>query len=480
MVPPPPTLPQEIHDSAIGFQADAVTSALNQIVTNSIGPTARGLAALYLIFSISHILLLPEDIKFIMAAVALGTAVILVSISLIARYKPIPLPYAHPVAAGIAMLVLINSLLHLYLIPEPRLTTNISLLIVGVSVFFLSVRWLVFILILSLGSWIIITGPIIGSPDWIHFLFLQVGSTFVASIAHSVRIRDARRIAQLRLQEKAYREGLRQTAEEAQQHAAELKEAKETAESANQTKTIFLNKVSHELRTPLAIIIGYAEFLQEKDENVNRHELYAIERAGYELLDKVNDLIDLSNLEAGQMTIDQSTFRPVDLIDSILDDTQQLMLANQNVFRTEYADNIGLMVSDAAKIQKILLNLLGNAAKFTRNGEVILHVARATAVTKPNDTIQFQITDTGIGIPSEEMDHIFETFQQGDNSPTRRYGGTGIGLAIAKRYCLLLGGNIHIESTPNRGTTITIDLPANLENTHHNMAPPIFNEAGTT
>ena len=123
------------------------------------------------------------------------------------------------------------------------------------------------------------------------------------------------------------------------------------------------------------------------------------------------------------------------------------MLANQNDFRTEFANDLGLMVSDAAKVQKILLNLLDNAAKFTRNGEVVLRVSRATAVTSTPDTIQFQITDTGIGIPTEKMPHLFETFRQGDNSPTRRYGGTGIGLALAKRYCLLLGGTFISKAT---------------------------------
>jgi signal transduction histidine kinase len=391
----------------------------------------------------------------------------------------VPLSHAHPIAVGIALLVLINSLLHLYFIPEPRHTTNISLLIVGIGVFFLSTRWFTFTLILSLSSWLIVTGPMLGSPDWIHFLFLQIGSTFVAAIAHTVRIRDARRIAWLRLQEKSHRQELRQTAYEAQQHAAELKKAKELAESANQTKTIFLNKISHELRTPLAVIIGYAEFLQEKDEGKNRSELHAIEHAGHELLDKVNDLIDLSSLEAGQMVIHQSTFQPVELLDGIMSDTQQLMLTNQNVFRTKFADNIGLMVSDAAKIQKILSILLDNAAKFTRNGEVVLRVSRITAVTNTPDTIQFQITDTGIGIPTKEMPHLFETFRQGDNSPTRRYGGTGIGLALAKRYCLLLGGNIHIESRINQGTVISIDLPANLENIHRNIETPVLNKAVT-
>ncbi len=465
------TLQQETDFNEAALAED-VTPALNQIVANNIPPTARGLAILYLVFGVSHILLLPEAIKFIMAAVALGTAVILFIVSQSTQNKAVPIPYAHPAAVGIALLVLINSLLHLYFVPEPRQTTNISLLIVGIGVFFLSVRWFIFTLILSLGGWLIVTGPMFGSPEWIHFLFLQIGSTFVAFIAHTVRIRDARRIARLLLQEKIHRQELRQTAYEAQQQAAELKVAKEIAESANQTKTIFLNKVSHELRTPLAVIIGYAEFLQEKDAVPDSQGLQAIELAGHELLDKVNDLIDLSSLEAGQMEINLATFHPVEMIDGILNNAQQLMLANQNEFRTEVVDDLGLMVSDAAKVQKILLNLLDNAAKFTKNGEVVLRVTRATAVT--NDTIQFQITDTGIGIPTEEMPHLFETFRQGDNSPTRRYGGTGIGLALAKRYCLLLGGTIHIKSNIDQGTIITIDLPINIENKRFSIDTPVL------
>ncbi len=458
----PPSIPETAELSAAILSED-VSPALNQIVLNNIRPVAWGLSVLYLIFGVSHLYLLPDEIKGLMAGVAFGTAVLLLIIGPLPRHFSWSPRYAHPLAALIALLVLVNSFLHLYLVPEPRHTTNVALLIIGIGVFFLSARWFTLILALAIGGWLIISWPTIADPTWVHFAFLQVGGSFIAAMSHTVRLRAARHIERLRLQDKLRRQELRQAAAEARQRASELKQAKENAESANRTKTVFLHKVSHELRTPLTIIIGYAEFLQERNNGSSAPELEAIKGAGRELLAKVNDLIDLSSLEAGQMTIHLSSFKPCELIDDIMSEAQQLMRANRNQLRVFCGEDMGFVTSDIAKMRKILLNLLDNAAKFTEDGEVTLRISRETAVTAPHDIIQLQIADTGIGIAADKMPHLFETFSQGDDSPTRRYGGAGIGLALTKRYCNLLHGDIQIESGDNQGVAVTVRLPVATE-----------------
>ena len=440
-----------------------VRPALNQIVGNYIRPVAWGLTVLYLIFGIAHLLLLPEDVRVIMALVAFSTAIVLNVIGYFCRRDTVRPQYAHPIAAGIAVLILVNSLLHLYLIPEPRLTTNVTLLTIGVGIFFLSVPWLAFILALAMGGWLIVAQPTLADPEWVHFAFAQIAAVFIAAMAHTVRYRATRRIERLRIQDKRRRQSLRRAAEEAQQRTIELEQAKEAAESASRAKTAFLTKISHEFRTPLSVIIGYSEMLQEKQPATNVFEMEAIQTAAHSLLKMVNGLIDLASIEAGRLTISPATFQLDGFIDDIVLEAQPLVRANRNELRVHRADNLGQMVSDASKIRRVLLDLIDNAAKFTQDGEVTLSVMRQTADNGQGDWVQLRISDTGIGIAPEQMEHLFEIFRQGDDSSTRRHGGVGMGLALAERYCNLLGGTIHVENLPEQGALIVVRLPAMID-----------------
>jgi len=245
-----------------------------------------------------------------------------------------------------------------------------------------------------------------------------------------------------------------------------MRVAKEAAEDANRAKSEFLANMSHELRTPLNAIIGYGEMLMEEAEDLDQDiftpDLNRIHAAGKHLLDLIDNILDISKIEAGRMEIDIDEFDVAGLIDEVTSPAR--LLAEQTGNRLEIKANgsLGTMRSDTTKVRQALLNLLSNAAKFTENGTVRLEAHRRAGNGGDGgaDWIDFSVVDTGIGMTPKQMEHVFEAFTQADTSTTRRYGGTGLGLAITKQFCLMLGGDISVESEPGKGSTFVIQLPA--------------------
>lgn len=245
----------------------------------------------------------------------------------------------------------------------------------------------------------------------------------------------------------------------------ELLKAKHVAEEASRAKSTFLANMSHELRTPLNAIIGYSEMLEEeaRDSEDPDHisDLQKIQFAGKHLLSLINDVLDLSKIEAGKMPLHLESFDIRLMVDEIITTLRPAIEKNKNTLRVRIVNEISTMRADVTKVRQILFNLLSNACKFTDHGTIGLDVDRK--IEDGQDWIRFQVSDTGIGIAPKQRENLFKEFAQADTSIARKYGGTGLGLAISYKFVQLMKGRIWVESELCKGATFTAELPANVK-----------------
>lgn len=247
-----------------------------------------------------------------------------------------------------------------------------------------------------------------------------------------------------------------------QREVQDRRSAENKALEASRIKSSFLANMSHELRTPLNAIIGYTEILLEENKEATstsiRPDLQNIQHAAANLLAIVNDILDLSKIEAGKMDIRVETFKVADLIENVANTLAPLVRKNHNTLKLKYSKQLGTIRTDRTKLHQILANLLSNACKFTEHGKIELLVE--TVIEDGRIWYVFSVSDTGIGIAPENLERLFSPFTQADDSPTRRYGGTGLGLALSQHFCHMLGGDISAESTLGKGSIFRVRMAA--------------------
>jgi signal transduction histidine kinase len=471
--PPPgrsaaPRVPSDPSDlqPIPAVSAAEVQRSLDKLLADSLRPIFLGLAFFYALLSlwyVGHFTATPEaatssialeseswQLHFLVGATRpLSTA--LFSLGLLAgavwfSRNKLPSEWAHPVAAALSTAVIAICLVLIVTGAEALQTTNLMIAQIGFGCMLYSLRWYGALSALTIGGWLWVVGARRAEADWYHFGLALGEATLFGLFVLWLRLRGQRRFQELFLRDQLLKQ--------------QLRAANDRAKEAVRAKSEFLANMSHEIRTPMTAMLGMTELLQMTELDATQRE-YAdtVARSGDTLLQLVNDILDFSKIEAGQLNIEVVGFELQGLLEEVREMLEVKARQRGLELKIDIASELPVRVqSDPTRIRQVLINLVGNAIKFTHHGHVALR-ARHAGSAPDGFILDLAVEDTGIGIAPEQQARVFEAFTQADNSTTRRYGGTGLGLAICSRLAQLLGGTIGLESELGKGSTFRLRVP---------------------
>lgn len=413
---------------------------------NGLWTASLGAAAVYFILSAAHLLILAPPARWFMAALAMLTGVTMLAVAWMVKKRPDLYRYSFQLWVFFFGLCQFNSLAHLYFDPQPHQTTNLILVNIAVGIALFSTRWAAAFYSVSTIAWMGLVYLAPPSDQWVHFFFAYFQGLVIGLLVHLIRKRSVK--------DQILKEIFLK-----QQNVA-LRNARRAAEAAAKAKEVFLASMSHELRTPLNSIIGYSEMieadLQDYQELTDtQQDVETIHRSGRHLLSVINNVLNLAKIDSEEATVNCTSVGIADIVEEVIQTTLPLIHKNGNQITWPDIENGLVLETDPLKLKQILLNLLGNAAKFTHNGQIGVDVK----IDQNQNHIEFVIQDSGIGIEPDKIPHLFEAFWQADSSYTRPYEGTGLGLTISEQYAHQLGGHISVFSEPNKGSTFCLTLP---------------------
>jgi signal transduction histidine kinase len=403
-----------------------------------------------------------------MVALASGSALAFALIAIALGRTQLPERLVHPVVMVGVVIVLANSLAHLLAVPELKHSTNVALLVIMIGAMLLSVRWFVAACALAIAGWLAVVFARNMTADLVHYLFLIGQALLLSTTIFITRRRGNLRIIRLRHQERGQRLALAALAEERSRAEQIAEHARERAEAASQAKSSFLANMTHELRTPLTSIMGYSELLERQlaaeGAESAREDLGRIRQASQHLMALINEILDLSTIEAGRITIRSERIEVRALVDAAVTNIQPLAARNQNQIDVQIAPGLTYFFSDEVRVRQIVINLMSNACKFTKEGTITLAIELGEGDTghlprAAESSIHFAIRDTGVGIAPEQQRFLFQEYSKIDVAMPQPIQGTGLGLALSRRLARLMGGDIMVSSQPGVGSCFCLSLP---------------------